>query len=191
MQYIWLVFFWSIYFLHHSLFSSDSVKAYFLDIGLSLKNQRFIYTIFSVLALLLILLFNGLIGGEKLLMENRLIKAFALFLAAGGVFILREAFKTYSLRAFVGFSEDTDLILRTTGILRHIRHPLYSAAILIFTGFVLYDSRVSSIISWGCVMAYLPIGIWLEEKKLIKTFGEQYKQYAEKVPMLIPDLRKR
>ena len=30
---------------------------------------------------------------------------------------------------------------------------------------------------------------WLEEKKLVLTFGEAYKNYQQKVPMIIPRLQ--
>lgn len=191
MQYVLLTLSWTAYFLHHSFFASDKAKKWLLKFGLTLKSQRIIYTIFSIFALLLILLFNGIIGGEKLLAEHRLLKGFALFLAAGGVFLIREAFKSYNIRSFLWLDKDSHKALNTTGILQYVRHPLYSATILIFVGFFLYDSRLASLISLICVLAYLPIGIWLEDKKLIKEYGDQYKSYANKVPPLIPDFRNR
>ena len=191
MQYVWLVLAWVIYFAHHSIFSASVVRERLKKIGLSKKAQRLIYSALSTLGLLLILLYNGVIGGEPLLREHRLLKAFALFLAAGGVFIIREAFKAYSLSSFLGFSEESSEELKITGILQYIRHPLYAATILIFIGFFLYDSRLASLVSLICVLAYLPLGIWLEEKKLVQMFGERYIKYSKEVPMLIPDLKKR
>ncbi|MEM6524156.1 MAG: isoprenylcysteine carboxylmethyltransferase family protein [Bacteroidota bacterium] len=191
MQYVWLVVFWGAYFLHHSLFSAAGLKEKLIQKGFSLRTQRLAYSLISLIGLFLILLYNGIIGGEAILMDHRLLKAFALFLAASGVFIVREAFKTYDFRAFVGLQNEENRNLEVTGILKHIRHPLYSATILIFSGFFLYDSRLASLVTLMCVLTYLPIGIWLEEKKLVKKFGQEYLNYSNKVPMLIPSLKRR
>jgi methanethiol S-methyltransferase len=40
----------------------------------------------------------------------------------------------------------------------------------------------------GITFLYLPIGIHLEEGKLIAVFGEEYRKYREEVPALIPKL---
>ncbi|MEM9857328.1 MAG: NnrU family protein [Bacteroidota bacterium] len=191
MQYIGLAVLWSLYFLHHSLLSSGSIKAKLLKAGVSLRTQRLIYSLISTIGLLLLLFYNGALGGDKLLPEHRGVKAFALFLAAAGVFIIREAFKAYNFSAFLGFTEESKEDLKVTGILAHIRHPLYSATILIFCGFFLYDSRLASLISLVCVLTYLPLGIWLEEKKLIMLYGEKYVQYTQAVPALLPNFRRK
>ncbi|WP_332369713.1 hypothetical protein [Spirosoma telluris] len=35
--------------------------------------------------------------------------------------------------------------------------------------------------------AYLRVGIYFEERKLVKTFGEDYVRYQLQVPMLFPN----
>ena len=40
----------------------------------------------------------------------------------------------------------------------------------------------------GITFVYLPIGIALEERKLIAAFGEEYRRYRREVPALIPHL---
>ncbi len=37
------------------------------------------------------------------------------------------------------------------------------------------------------LFVYLPFGIWLEEKKLIRHFGQAYLDYRQKVPALFPN----
>ena len=46
--------------------------------------------------------------------------------------------------------------------------------------------RVIDIIVNTILTIYVVIGTLLEEKKLINEFGESYKQYQKRVPMLIP-----
>jgi methanethiol S-methyltransferase len=38
------------------------------------------------------------------------------------------------------------------------------------------------------ITGYTVLGARLEEKKLVVQFGEMYKLYQQRVPMLIPDL---
>jgi protein-S-isoprenylcysteine O-methyltransferase Ste14 len=38
---------------------------------------------------------------------------------------------------------------------------------------------------------YIPIGIFLEERKLTAEFGEAYKNYRQRTPMLLPRLAER
>jgi protein-S-isoprenylcysteine O-methyltransferase Ste14 len=37
---------------------------------------------------------------------------------------------------------------------------------------------------------YILIGIALEERDLIELFGDEYKRYRQRVPLLVPSLRK-
>jgi protein-S-isoprenylcysteine O-methyltransferase Ste14 len=53
-------------------------------------------------------------------------------------------------------------------------------------GLFLLFPAVSSLIAVFIIIAYTIIGMHLEERKLIDQFGDQYKQYQKKVPMIIP-----
>jgi protein-S-isoprenylcysteine O-methyltransferase Ste14 len=37
------------------------------------------------------------------------------------------------------------------------------------------------------VLVYIPIGIYFEEKKLIKMYGDQYVEYKKRVPAIFPN----
>ena len=73
--------------------------------------------------------------------------------------------------------------LDTSGVLGITRHPWYFASILIIWARQL---DVSAILINVLLTAYLIIGTYLEEKKLVGEFGEQYMAYQQKVSMLIP-----
>jgi protein-S-isoprenylcysteine O-methyltransferase Ste14 len=73
--------------------------------------------------------------------------------------------------------------LDTSGILGITRHPWYLASILfIWTR----QLDLSGILVNLMLTAYLIVGTYLEEKKLIGEFGEKYQAYQERVSMLLP-----
>ena len=45
---------------------------------------------------------------------------------------------------------------------------------------------VSALIVNGLLTVYLVTGTWLEEQKLIREFGDTYRNYQNRVSMLIP-----
>lgn len=105
-----------------------------------------------------------------------------------GIFIMLQAFRAYRLRVFLGLSAEPSPALHTTGMNAWVRHPLYLGTVLLFlSGFVLLPTTAWWLaLSTGLV--YLPLGIWLEEKKLLATFGKAYRQYQQKVPPLFPKI---
>jgi len=56
---------------------------------------------------------------------------------------------------------------------------------LIF-GYFLFSPTLLNIITVSCMILYILIGLRIEERKLIKVFGDKYIQYKEEVPELIP-----
>jgi methanethiol S-methyltransferase len=102
----------------------------------------------------------------------------------GGFILLSAAWK-------VLFTAQREHRLATAGPYAYIRHPQYSAFIVIMLGFLL---------QWPTLLTLLmfPILVWMyvklayrEEKEVITDFGEAYAQYAARTPAFIPDLRQR
>ena len=73
--------------------------------------------------------------------------------------------------------------LDTSGVLGITRHPWYLATILFIWARQL---DASAILVNIILTAYLIVGTYLEEKKLIREFGEQYLAYQNSVSMLVP-----
>ncbi len=74
--------------------------------------------------------------------------------------------------------------LRTDGIFKYSRHPIYFFSI-IFLGFRPYMDLFDFIL-FICITTYFFIGSYYEEKKLVQMFGEKYIEYQNKVPMIFP-----
>ena len=71
----------------------------------------------------------------------------------------------------------------TSGILSAIRHPWYTASILvIWAG----DISLSTLLINIVISTYFVIGTILEERKLLLEFGENYREYQKNVSMFIP-----
>lgn len=131
-----------------------------------------------------------MISSPLLLPKTNLLKYFALIFAAFGIIVIKSGFKKFDLSEFLGLkpeSEEGELV--NDGIHKHIRHPLYLGTILIAVGYWLYTPDLSTLISVMAIFIYLAIGIRLEEKKLVKEFGEDYIKYQSKVPMLFPRIK--
>ena len=74
------------------------------------------------------------------------------------------------------------------GPYRWVRHPLYLFMILLIWSYPdLTADRLLFNLLWT---AWIVIGSYLEERDLITDFGDTYRQYQERVPMLIPLLKR-
>ncbi len=74
--------------------------------------------------------------------------------------------------------------LTIRGFYKWVRHPLY-----FFSLIFLWFSPIMTLnlcILYGAFTLYLYIGAIFEERKLVGQFGQAYRAYQQRVPMLIP-----
>jgi methanethiol S-methyltransferase len=74
--------------------------------------------------------------------------------------------------------------LRTPAIYRVVRHPMTAALIVAF--WAAPRMTVGHLILAVGLTAYSLVGTVLEERDLIRSFGERYRQYRREVPALVP-----
>ncbi|NPV57279.1 MAG: isoprenylcysteine carboxylmethyltransferase family protein [Anaerolineae bacterium] len=72
----------------------------------------------------------------------------------------------------------------TTGMYRWVRHPLYFGSLLII--WLMPDMSWNLLALDIGLTVYLAVGAWFEERKLLVEFGEAYRQYRQRTPMLFP-----
>ena len=84
----------------------------------------------------------------------------------------------------------TESSLVTTGAYTYCRHPVTLGFVFATPGFALVFDFVPLLIN---TLLFTPIMVALllyEENELLKRFGDEYKSYQKKVPLLIPRKRK-
>ncbi len=189
MSYVILCVLWILYFILHSLLASIRVKSFFKKF---MKNEyrfyRIIYSVISTTGLLFLSVFNASISPVIIFVSGGLVRYLSLMIATFGVIIISRAFREYKFSSFIGVEKEENEF-KQTGILKHVRHPIYSGTVLIVLGFFLFNPTSATLVSVCCIIAYLPIGIYFEEKKLINQFGHEYLTYKQKTPSVFPKIR--
>lgn len=84
-----------------------------------------------------------------------------------------------------GRSRPENLVV--TGFYRWMRHPLYTGS-LVFLWLTPVMTRNLAALYLGFT-AYFILGAVLEERKLLKLFGEAYAEYQTQTPMFFPSVR--
>ncbi len=73
-----------------------------------------------------------------------------------------------------------------TGILTHVRHPLYLGGLLVYLGFVIATFSLLSLTTYIFVFVVYDYLATFEEKDLERVFGQAYVEYKRRVPKWIP-----
>jgi protein-S-isoprenylcysteine O-methyltransferase Ste14 len=191
MNYILLAFSWIVFYTLHSILAASKVKKIMEGkLGNAYKWYRLSYSILSTLLFIGIMTQAVLIPPFSIFSKSDLTTYFGYMLAGFGTIILVKSSKNYSLNKFLGFKpsvkDDQNLVI--TGLYSKIRHPLYAGLVLIFLGYFVFAGTATAAVHLGCLLIYLPFGIYFEEKNLVIQFGEAYQKYKAEVPAIIPKL---
>ena len=178
---------WAFYFFLHSFLANESLKDRLTNaFRLSKQSYRRLYNLLNLLGLPAILWLHFITPSTYLFAGNTVSFATGLLLAITGLWLMMLAAKSYDLRVFFGFGTETKMPLQIKGLHRYMRHPLYSGTLLLCFGICMAFPQLKNWYVLLLMFVYLLIGIWLEEKKLIRHFGDAYVQYKKSVKRLIP-----
>ncbi len=111
-----------------------------------------------------------------------------LFQIAAAVALCRCAAQL-DIKAFLGISPPKDSTLFQGGCYGAVRHPQYSMAIV----FLMLNPVMTGrwLVLTILAIVYFVIGAWLEEERMLKEFGDEYRRYRNRVPMFVPSLRRK
>jgi methanethiol S-methyltransferase len=189
-QHIWLAVCWIIFGVLHSMLATGSVKKILQTImQRNFKFYRLSYSIIATIMITYILLLNFSIRSILLWQPTIPEKIISVIAGMGGLIVMLVCIRKYFFDLSgvnVFFQKVPENKLQVNGLNTYVRHPLYSATLLFSWSFFFYQPLLSNLISCICISLYTLLGIYFEEQKLIKTFGNDYKDYAAKVPMIVP-----
>lgn len=154
---------------YHSIFTATAILAFLFSFFM-IGFWDWLYFILRPDAIHLPLFVSGIICG------------------AMGFWLAHKASAVISVSTVADMRSDRTAELVTDGIYAHIRHPLYLATLLLFTGLGLMYPFLPVVAYVIFMSAYLIFGAFLEERKLIIYYGKEYQKYKEKAGFLLPRL---
>lgn len=102
-------------------------------------------------------------------------------LILGGFVLLAKAWK-------ILYEAQTARRLATTGAYARIRHPQYVGFVAILLGFLFQWPTVLTVLMFPVlVLMYARLAI-MEEREMLRQFGEDYARYAARTPRFLPRL---
>lgn len=188
----------------HSLMVTLKAKDVFLaTFGIEFMKgfYRLLYSLISLVMLIVIVYKLNFAEDLELLLIPFPIDLIFRTIQLCGLILFFYALRPFDLLEFLGIkqaygfltktvSKDTDLEgltnkgLITSGAYSIVRHPMYLSGILIFTFNPVITLNSLTITIFADL--YLVFGAWIETKRYITKFGDEYIRYMQRVPMLIP-----
>ena len=77
--------------------------------------------------------------------------------------------------------------LVVSGPYKNTRNPMLFGTFLLYLAFALFINSITSVVLVSAIFVFmLTVVVKMEEKRLLKDFGNQYEEYRRKVSMFIP-----
>jgi protein-S-isoprenylcysteine O-methyltransferase Ste14 len=155
--------------------------------------ERSTYVLFSSLALILLFSSWQPIGGVVWSIEGptarlllRALFGFGWTLVLVSTFLINH-FDLFGLRQvwlYLRGREYSPLPFTTPGPYRIVRHPLYVGWLFAF--WMTPTMTIAHLLFSVVTTAYILLAIQFEERDLIHSYGDAYRKYRQRVPMMLP-----
>jgi methanethiol S-methyltransferase len=185
---------WSAYLALHSAMISMTATRYLRSVlGERFRFYRLFFNLVAIATLIPVVSYSTSVKGEMLFAWDGYFAVLKWALVATGVFLFIAGSCHYDMQQFLGIRQirsgarhtliNASGTIDDTGVLGLIRHPYYTATILLFwAGDLTTTTAVINLV----VTAYVVIGTLLEERKLRLELGESYRSYQARVSMFVP-----
>jgi methanethiol S-methyltransferase len=178
-------------------YQAKSMAQHVLGHGLATAIYRLAFNLIAVLSIAPALYWTFALPDRELYRFPEPVNIVALIVQAiAGLGVVYSVYQLdffffAGLRQLIGVSrfalESTSTAhLVTSGLHRYVRHPLYTTSLIcLYLTSPMTINRLALIVSFTL---YFYIGSIFEERKLVREFGDAYRQYQKQAPRLIPRL---
>jgi methanethiol S-methyltransferase len=182
--------------VQHSVMARASFKGW-LARRLPAAAERSTYVLASALALAAIFALWRPLGGSLWRVADPVVARGLVALGAAGWLLalvstfMIDHFELFGVRqAWNRLRERAEVpsAFRTPGPYRLVRHPLYAGFLIAFWSTP--AMTIAHALFAAGMTAYVLVAIRLEERDLIAQFGDAYRRYRLRVPMLLPSPRR-
>jgi len=186
----------TIFALQHSVMARKSFKRWWTQF-VPEPIERPTYVLFASLALALLLwqwrpmpevVWQATYPALAMALTGLSLFGFLIVLLSTFMISHFELFGLHQVIAYFGGKAMPQAEFKTPGFYKIVRHPIYFGFIVAFwaTPVMTQGHLLFAVVT----TAYILVGIFLEERDLIATFGDRYRSYREQVSMLIPFWRR-
>lgn len=187
-------FLWTLWCALHSTLIAATVTDYMKrQLGEQFRFYRLFYNIVSSVTLVPLLYYSTSARGAPVFRWEGPLAIIKYLLLLTSIYLFVAGGRHYSLPQFLGIHQIKTRRVNhtlaehgtfdTSSILGVIRHPWYTAGILLVWA---QNISPSTFLINIVISVYFVIGAFLEERKLLREFGEKYLEYQRNVSMFIP-----
>lgn len=155
-----------------------------------MKYYRMLYNLFSVVSIVPILYLMFILPDQGLYQVSAP-WSYVMFVGQGlSILLLFISLLQTDLLSFAGLRQIAEVEkpskLVVSGVYRWVRHPLYT--FMLAFAWLSPSVSLNSFVVYVAFTVYILVGIYFEERKLLREFGQSYADYKAVTPMLIPGL---